>query len=88
MGKKEYSQVQHFVFVCTGDDCKPDSKRLQKAFKDVLEDNGLKRVSEVIKTKCTGRCKEAPVVIIGNEWIGEVRPTDAARLVKKHFLKD
>lgn len=87
MGKKDYSHIQDFVFVCTGGDCKPESKSLQKAFKEALDANKLKKVSKVIKTKCTGRCKEAPVVIIGNEWLGEVRPADADKLVKKHFLK-
>ncbi|EMR03659.1 (2Fe-2S) ferredoxin domain-containing protein [Cesiribacter andamanensis] len=86
MGKKDYSQVQDFVFVCTGDDCKPDSKSLQKAFKDSLERSGFKKSVKIIKTKCTGRCKEAPVAIIKGEWLGELRPSDADRLVRKHFL--
>lgn len=85
MGKKDYSHVVDFVFVCAGKSCKPESKMLQKAFKESLEKNRLKKISKVIKTKCTGRCKEAPVVIIGNEWLGEVRSSDADKLVKKHF---
>ncbi len=87
MGKKDFSHVQHFVFVCTGSDCKSESKKLQKAFKEALDKNGLKKVSQVIKTKCTGRCKEAPVVIVGNEWIGEVRTADADKLVQKHYTE-
>jgi NADH:ubiquinone oxidoreductase subunit E len=87
MGKKDYSHIQDFVFVCTGSDCKPDSKSLQKSFKEALDKNKLKKVSKVIKTKCTGRCKEAPVVIVGNEWLGHVRPSDADGLVKKHFVE-
>lgn len=87
MGKKEYNHIQDFVFVCTGKDCKSGSKSLQKAFKEALDKNGLKKTSKVIKTKCTGRCKQAPVVIVGNEWLGEVKASDADKLVKKHFVE-
>ena len=86
MGKKDYSHVQEFVFVCSGKDCKSESKGLQKAFKEALDKNKLKKTGQVIKTKCTGRCKEAPVVIVGNEWLGHVRPSDADKLVVKHFI--
>lgn len=86
MGKKDFSHVEHFVFVCSGSDCKPDSKKLQKAFKETLDKHGLKKSTTIIKTKCTGRCKEAPVVIVGNEWVGEVTPADTERLVQKHLL--
>lgn len=88
MGKKDFSHIEDFVFVCTGKDCKPNSKPLQKAFKEALEKNGLRKTSKVIKTKCTGRCKEAPVIIIGNEWLAHVKTADADRLVKKHFVEE
>lgn len=85
MGKKDYSHVKDFVFVCSGKSCKSDSKPLQKAFKEALDKNGLKKSSQVIKTKCTGRCKESPIAIIGGEWLGHVKTSDADKLVKKHF---
>lgn len=87
MGKKDYSHIEDFVFVCTGKDCKSESKSLQKAFKEALDKNGMKKTSKVIKTKCTGRCKEAPVIIIGSEWLSHVKPSDADKLVKKHFVE-
>lgn len=85
MGKKDYSHIEDFVFVCSGKDCKAEGKSLQKAFKEALEKAGLKKKSKVIKTKCTGRCKEAPVIIIDSQWLGQVKASDAAQLVNKHF---
>ena len=88
MGKKEYDDYTNFVFVCIGKKCKDDSKALHKAFKHAVEEEGLKKCTKILKVKCTGRCKEAPVAIVGDKWLGKVKPAEATTLVRKAFLKD
>lgn len=82
---KDYSKFERFIFVCNGKKCKSDAKGLQKAFQAALKDEGLNKQAKVIKTKCTGRCKEAPVAIVGQAWLGHVKEEDAPKLVKKHL---
>ncbi len=84
MGKdKDFDKYQHFIFVCNGKDCcKKGAKDLQKAFSKELKEQGLKASSKVIKTKCTGRCKEAPVVIAGDKWLGKVKEEDVKPIIE------
>ncbi len=60
---------------------------MQKAFKHAVDEEGLKKSTKIFKVKCTGRCKQAPVAIVGDNWLGEVKPTDATKLVKENFTK-
>ena len=85
---KEYEKYCHFVFVCNGKDCKKNgAKDLQKQFSRQLTDRGLKGSSKVIKTKCTGRCKEAPVVIVGAKWLGHVKQSQVPIIVEELMLQ-
>lgn len=71
--KKDFSQITNFVFVCNGKDCKNcGSKAIQKAINQSLKDNGLSESTKIIKVDCTGRCKEAPVVIAKDKWMAKL----------------
>lgn len=89
MGKdKDYENYCHFVFVCNGKDCcKSGAKDLQKQFSRELKDRGLKGSAKVIKTKCTGRCKQAPVAIVGQHWLGNVKESQVPLIVDELVLQ-
>ena len=85
---KDYDKYCHFVFVCNGKDCKKNgAKDLQKAFSKGLNERGLKGSAKVIKTKCTGRCKEAPVVIVGQHWLSRVKETQVPAIIDELVLQ-
>jgi NADH:ubiquinone oxidoreductase subunit E len=82
MGK--YDAYCRFVFVCGGSDCKKHgSKEVQKAVAKELKAQGLRGKVKVIKTKCTGRCKEGPVVIAKENWMTHVKPSQAAEIIEE-----
>lgn len=89
MGKdKDYDAYCHFVFVCNGKDCcKSGAKDLQKEFSKELKERGLKDAAKVIKTKCTGRCKQAPVAIVGQRWLGNVKESQVPLIIEELLLQ-
>lgn len=85
---KEFDNYCHFVFVCNGKDCcKNGAKDLQKTFSKELKERGLKSTAKVIKTKCTGRCKEAPVAIVGQQWLGRVKENQVPDIIESLLLQ-
>ena len=85
---KDYNKYCQFVFVCTGKDCcKKGGKELQKQFSKELKERGLKGTAKVIKTKCTGRCKEAPVAIVGQHWLSFVKESQVPVIVEELVLQ-
>lgn len=70
---KGLKRAEMFVLVCQGSDCKKrGGKKLRKQAKQILKDQGMRRRSVVIKTKCTGNCKRAPIcgLLPSGEWLG------------------
>lgn len=83
---KNYESYCHFAFICNGSDCKDKgAKDIERAFSKEFKQHGLKGSARVFKTKCTGRCKEAPVVIVGQKWLAKVKPKDVPDLVEEFF---
>jgi NADH:ubiquinone oxidoreductase subunit E len=83
---KDYSKIKQFVFVCNGKDCKSHgAKEIGEAVKDALKMEGLDKSTKLIKTKCTGRCKEAPVIIVKDQWHTELKPKDIKEIIDKAF---
>ncbi len=86
---KNYDKYCRFVFVCGGKDCKKNgSKEVQKALGKEVRSHGLKDEVKVIKTKCTGRCKEGPILIAKDRlWI-KTHPNDTVQIIESLKLKD
>lgn len=77
---RSLEDIEHVVIVCTGKDCrKRGAKDLKKAAKACLKSCGVFGRSLVIEARCTGRCKDAPVVCHqpSNTWF--------KRAKAKHF---
>ncbi|NMM49181.1 (2Fe-2S) ferredoxin domain-containing protein [Marinigracilibium pacificum] len=86
MSKKD--AVKHFAFVCSGKSCKKcGSKELEKSLSHAAKKHDLKGKFKVINTKCTGRCKESPVMIIKDHWHVMVKPEDGEKYLKKYILQ-
>lgn len=70
MSKDQDIDQQQFIFVCNGKDCKKHGcKDIQKAIKSELKRSRQQKAVKVIGTKCTGKCKKAPVVIAKEHWM-------------------
>ena len=88
--KKDITRVRHTVFCCHGSDCSKNGARdTCKALRAAVRDAGLKNEVHIIKSECTGPCKQGPMVLVcgaqGVVWYRKMRPKDAAHLVKEHL---
>jgi (2Fe-2S) ferredoxin len=94
--KKDATRVKYTVFCCQGSDCVKDgAKDTLKALRSEIRARGLKGDVHVIKTQCTDKCKDAPVLIAcsacghgpcGAVWYRKVDEKDAVRIVEEHLL--
>jgi NADH:ubiquinone oxidoreductase subunit E len=80
---KEKDHHQQFIFICNGKDCKKNGcKDIQKAVKSELKRRRQQKSIKLIKTKCTGKCKKAPVMIAKEQWMTEMDIPKALDVVK------
>jgi NADH:ubiquinone oxidoreductase subunit E len=85
---KDYNKIKNFIFVCNGSDCKSSgAKDLEKLFSQELKSMGIRDKTKIIKTKCTGRCKEAPVVVVDNNWLTKVKLKNVGDILKENLSK-
>jgi len=100
MGKKDVARAAFTVFCCGGGDCvKAGGKETAKALRAQVRADGLKDQVAFVRTQCTGRCKDAPVVIVctscggansegavcGAVWYRKLKAADAANVVAEHL---
>ncbi len=77
---------QQFIFVCNGKDCKKNGcKDIQKAIKSELKQQ---KALKIIKTKCTGKCKKAPVLIAKEQWMTDMNVKKTLDLVNLMLLEE
>ena len=72
MGKKDVSKICNLVLICNGSDCKKGgAKDLKKCARKVVREEGARKSTMFIRTKCAGLCKQGPVVVIqpANEFV-------------------
>jgi NADH:ubiquinone oxidoreductase subunit E len=80
---------QQFLFVCNGKDCKKGGcKEIEKAVKSELKQKKQQKALKIIKTKCTGKCKKAPVVIAKNQWMTEMNVKKTLEVVNLMLLEE
>ncbi|MDF9795523.1 NADH:ubiquinone oxidoreductase subunit E [Catalinimonas alkaloidigena] len=80
---KEKEIHQQFIFVCNGKDCKKNGcKDIQKAIKSELKRTKKQKTVKLIGTKCTGKCKKAPVIIAKEQWMTAMDVPKALEVVK------
>ena len=83
-------QYERHVFVCTSGKTCPtqDSKDTFTALRTAVVEAGLKGSVRVNHSGCLGQCGHGPMVVVYPEdvWYEKVQPTDAARIVREHFV--
>ncbi len=76
------------ILVCTGDDCrKRGGKRVCKAFKEALDEAGLKRRVKVLEVDCFDQCAHGPMAVVYPDatWYAGLDPKDAETIVDDHL---
>ncbi|WP_103071740.1 (2Fe-2S) ferredoxin domain-containing protein [Aquimarina sediminis] len=89
MGKK-LSKVDTTFQFCDGGSCrKAKSEIAIREARGYLRNNGLWDTTHTIKTRCNGRCEDAPTWIIqpGNFWYKNLTPDKAVSIIKSHLEK-
>lgn len=80
---KDKDDQQQFIFICNGKDCKKNGcKDIQKALKSELKQRKKHKSIKLISTRCTGKCKKAPVMIAKEQWMTEMDIPKALEVVK------
>lgn len=88
MGKKDVSKICNVVLICNGSDCrKAGAKELRKCANRVAKDVGARKSTMLVRTKCTGLCKQGPVVVIqpANEFVLDAAPKSLEKALRTHL---
>ena len=86
---KDLSKAKTTFYFCDGGSCKKaggdTAVREGRAF---LRNNGLWDETHTIKTRCNGRCEDAPTWIVqpGNYWYKNVDQDKAAKIIASHHF--
>jgi (2Fe-2S) ferredoxin len=80
---------ERHILVCTGDDCrKRCGKKVCKAFKEVLDNRGLKRRVKVIEVDCFDQCAHGPIALVYPDatWYSRMDEEDVKEVVDRHLV--
>lgn len=85
---KDISKTTHTFLFCDGGSCqKKGSEQVVRTARAYLRNNGLWNTTHTIKTRCNGRCEDAPTCIVnsGEYWYKELTPEKILPIVKSHI---
>lgn len=80
---------ERHILVCTADHCcKRGGKKLCKAFKEALDDRGLKRQVKVLEVDCLGQCGQGPMAVVYPDavWYAGLEAKKAEEVVDQHLI--
>lgn len=75
------------LFMCNGSSCnRKDAEEVTLAIRDEIAKQGLDEHIHTTRTRCNGRCKDAPVVIEFPKglWYGSLTPELGREIVQKY----
>ncbi len=84
---KDVSKVTTTFQFCDGGSCKKAKSELAvREARAHLRNNNLWDTTHTIRTRCNGRCEDAPTWIVqpGNYWYKNLTPKKAIEIVKSH----
>ena len=90
MGKNLVKVKTTFLF-CDGGSCqKASSERVLREARAHLRNEGLWNHTHSIRTRCNGRCEDAPTLIVepGNFWYKNITPEKVIKIVDSHLKLD
>lgn len=85
---KNIANTTHTFFFCDGGSCqKAGSEKVVREARAYLRNNELWDSTHTIKTRCNGRCEDAPTCIVspGEFWYKELTPEKITYIVKGHL---
>ena len=85
---RDLENVHTVILVCHGSDCKKaGAKKLAKAARECARTAGKRKETMVIRTRCTGQCKRAPIVSLQPQriWLTDTTEDDLHHALKKAF---
>ncbi|MFD2371668.1 ferredoxin [Brevibacillus sp. GCM10020057] len=90
MATWDLTKTKHHVLLCNGGSCnRKGGEELTVAIRSAIAEAGLDDQVHTTRTRCNGRCEDAPVMIVYPEgtWYGKLTPELAPHLVEQHFCK-
>ncbi len=85
MAIKALTEVNKCLFICNGGSClRKQADELTNAVRMEIKINNLNDSFHTVRTRCIGRCEDAPVVMCApdNIWFKHVQPHDAGTLIQ------
>ncbi|MCL7764029.1 (2Fe-2S) ferredoxin domain-containing protein [Polaribacter sp. Z014] len=85
---KDISNTTHTFLFCDGGSCqKAGSEKVIRAARAYLRNNNHWNTTHTIKTRCNGRCEDAPTCIVssGEFWYKELTSDKIVPIVKSHI---
>jgi (2Fe-2S) ferredoxin len=85
---KNIANTTHTFFFCDGGSCqKAGGEKVIRAARAYLRNNEHWNTTHTIKTRCNGRCEDAPTCIVhpGEFWYKELTPEKITPIVKGHL---
>ncbi|MFX3623844.1 MAG: ferredoxin [Ectobacillus sp.] len=82
--------TRHHVFICNGSSCmRKGGEEATQAIRNEIANLDLDTMVHTTRTRCNGRCKDAPVVIVYPEgtWYKEVTPEVGSKIVQQHLAR-
>ena len=87
---KDPEAIEHLLIICNGSDCKKKgAKEIGKAARKTLKQLGVRKQTMVMRTKCSGLCKKAPVVALQPEnlWLTKTTPKEVSEVLTASLSK-
>lgn len=87
---KDLSKVSTAIYFCDGGSCRrAGSEQVIRTARAYLRNNDLWEQTHTIRTRCNGRCEDAPTCIIqsGNYWYKELSPNNITNILEGHILE-
>lgn len=81
--------TKHHVFICNGSSCmRKGGEEATQAIRNEIANLDLDSLIHTTRTRCNGRCKDAPIAIVYPEgtWYKEVTPEIGRKMVQQHLI--
>jgi (2Fe-2S) ferredoxin len=80
--------TKHHVLICNGSSCmRKGGEEATQAIRNEIANLDLDSFIHTTRTRCNGRCKDAPVAIVYPEgtWYKNVTPVVGSQIVRQHL---
>ncbi|MCH2229522.1 MAG: hypothetical protein MK105_04190 [Crocinitomicaceae bacterium] len=84
---KNLAKVKHTFYTCDGGSCrKARAEQTSRDTRAYIRNSGNWENTHTIKTRCNGRCEDAPTWIVqpGNYWYKNVNSKTGVNIIKSH----